>query len=152
MIEGISHITFVVHHLEKATRFFRDVFDAQEVYSSGEKTHSLSREKFFLIGDTWIAIMEGNSLSERTYNHVAFKVSEKDFDTYVQRIEKLGLDIRKERSRIYGEGESIYFYDYDNHLFEIHTGTLRSRLQAYKKNRSQTGESMSEKAPIFQGV
>lgn len=74
--------------------------------------------------------MKGDSLSERTYNHVAYKVSEKDFETYVHRIKKLGLDIRKERSRIEGEGESIYFYDFDNHLFEIHTGTLRSRLQA----------------------
>jgi len=131
MIEGISHITFVVHDLEKASSFFQDIFDAKEVYSSGEKTHSLSREKFFLIGDTWIAIMEGDSLSERTYNHVAFKVSETDFNTYTQRIKKLGLDIRKERSRIDGEGESIYFYDYDNHLFEIHTGTLHTRLKKY---------------------
>ncbi|MBE9048528.1 FosX/FosE/FosI family fosfomycin resistance thiol transferase [Pleurocapsales cyanobacterium LEGE 10410] len=133
MIEGISHITFVVQDLEKSSRLFQEIFDANEVYSSGEKTHSLSREKFFLIGDTWIAIMEGDSLTERTYNHIAFKVSKEEFDTYVQRIKKLGLDIRKERSRIDGEGQSIYFYDYDNHLFEIHTGTLRSRLQAYKQ-------------------
>jgi len=132
MIEGISHITFIVHDLEKATRFFLDIFDAKEVYSSADKSYSLSKEKFFLIGDTWIAIMEGNGLTERTYNHIAFKVSEKDFSTYVQRIKKLSLDIRKGRPRIDGEAKSIYFYDYDNHLFEIHTGTIRSRLQAYK--------------------
>jgi len=131
MIEGISHITFIVHDLEKATRFFREIFDAKEVYSSGDKTYSLSGEKFFQIGDTWIAIMKGDSLSERTYNHVAFKVSETNFGTYVQRIKKLGLDIRKGRSRVDGEGRSIYFYDFDNHLFEIHTGTLRTRLKKY---------------------
>jgi catechol 2,3-dioxygenase-like lactoylglutathione lyase family enzyme len=39
MIEGISHITFVVHDLEKATRFFREIFDAEEVYSSGDTNH-----------------------------------------------------------------------------------------------------------------
>lgn len=132
MIEGISHITFIVHDLEKATKFFREIFDAKEVYSSGDKTYSLSREKFFLIGDTWIATMEGDSVSERTYNHVAFKVSEKDFGIYVQQIKKLGLDIKKARSRVDGEAQSIYFYDYDNHLFEIHTGTLNERLQKYK--------------------
>jgi len=131
MIEGISHITFIVHDLEKATRFFREIFDAKEVYSSGNKTYSLSAEKFFQIGDTWIAIMKGDSLSERTYNHVAFNVSESNFETYVQRIKKLGLDIRKGRSRVDGEGKSIYFYDFDNHLFEIHTGTLRTRLKKY---------------------
>ena len=133
MIEGISHITFVVHDLEKASSFFQDIFDAKEVYSSGEKTFSISKEKFFQVEDIWIAIMEGDSLSERTYNHLAFKVSEKDFDTYTKRINNLDLDILNGRSRIEGEGKSIYFYDYDNHLFEIHTGTLHSRLQAYKE-------------------
>jgi len=75
--------------------------------------------------------LKGDSLSERTYNHVAFKVSETNFEIYVQRIKKLGLDIRKGRSRVDGEGKSIYFYDFDNHLFEIHTGTLHTRLQKY---------------------
>ncbi|EIW18957.1 lactoylglutathione lyase-like lyase [Pelosinus fermentans DSM 17108] len=32
-----------------------------------------------------------------------------------------------------GEGRSLYFYDYDNHLFELHTGTLTERLKRYKK-------------------
>lgn len=132
MIQGISHITFIVHDIEKTTKFFREVFDAKEVYSSGIKMFSLSREKFFFIGDTWIAIMEGKSLKEKTYNHVAFKVLEKDFDMYVERIKKFGLDIKEARSRIEGEAQSVYFYDYDNHLFEIHTGTLNKRLQKYK--------------------
>jgi len=61
MIEGISHITFIVHDLEKATHFFREMLDAKEVYSSGEKTFSISKEKFFQVEDIWIAIMEGDS-------------------------------------------------------------------------------------------
>lgn len=35
------------------------------------------------------------------------------------------------RKRIEGEGHSIYFYDYDNNLLELHTGTLEERLEAY---------------------
>jgi hypothetical protein len=34
--------------------------------------------------------------------------------------------------RVEGEGESQYFYDFDNNLFELHTGTLAQRLQRYK--------------------
>ena len=132
MIDGISHITFIVHDLKKAATFFREIFNAKEVYSSSGKSYSLSEEKFFLIGDIWIAVMEGESLSERTYSHIAFKVSEADFSGYVSRIKKLGLDIRKPRSKVDGEAQSIYFYDYDNHLFEIHTGTIDTRLQTYK--------------------
>jgi hypothetical protein len=30
-----------------------------------------------------------------------------------------------------GEGMSLYFYDYDNNLFELHTGTLEQRLARY---------------------
>ncbi|MDQ0895012.1 hypothetical protein QFZ26_002567 [Agromyces ramosus] len=43
----------------------------------------------------------------------------------------LGLDIRPPRSRVDGEGESIYFYDHDGHLFELHAGSLRERLAVY---------------------
>lgn len=29
------------------------------------------------------------------------------------------------------EGQSLYLYDFDNHLFELHTGTLEQRLALY---------------------
>ena len=76
MIKNISHITLVVRNLETASDFFHNVFDAREVYASGEKRFSLSREKFFLVNDIWLCIMEGDPLNERTYNHIAFQISE----------------------------------------------------------------------------
>ncbi|MGC6767407.1 FosX/FosE/FosI family fosfomycin resistance hydrolase [Enterococcus sp. LJL128] len=133
MIEGLSHLTFIVKDIEKAARFFQELFDAKEVYSSGEQTFSVSKEKFFLIGELWIAVMEGESLPTRTYNHVAFKIEQDDLDDYIRKIEALGLDFKDGRSRVEGEGSSIYFYDYDNHLFELHTGTLEERLGRYQQ-------------------
>ena len=91
-----------------------------------------SPEKFFIINGLWIVIMEGDSLKENTYNHIAFKISEADFDVYLRRIKKLGVDVKPERKRVAGEGRSIYFYDFDNHLFELHTGTLAERLTTYQ--------------------
>jgi len=135
MIDGISHITFIVRDLTRATKFFEKVFNAKEVYSSGENTFSISREKFFMIGGQWIAIMEGPSLPTRTYNHIAFKIQEEDFETYESRILELGVDFKPPRPRVAGEGRSLYFYDFDNHLFEIHTGTLSQRLERYKMKR-----------------
>ena len=132
MIQGISHITFIVKDIENATRFFNSIFDAKEVYSRDEKAFSFSAEKFFLINGLWIVIMEGDSLKENTYNHIAFKISEADFDVYLRRIKKLGVDVKPERKRVAGEGRSIYFYDFDNHLFELHTGTLAERLTTYQ--------------------
>lgn len=132
-VEGVSHITLVVQDLERTARLLADVLDAKEVYSSGDNTFSIAREKFFLVGDVWIAIMEGPPVSERTYNHIAFRIPEGELDVYRQRLEKAGVEIRQGRPRIEGEGESLYFYDYDNHLFELHTGTLEQRLRAYGK-------------------
>jgi fosfomycin resistance protein FosX len=133
MIKGISHITLVVSNLEKMSNLLTTVFAAKEVYSSNEKTFSISKEKFFLINDLWIAIMEGQSLPEKTYNHVAFQISDENFDELEQRIMSLGLEVREGRKRKAGEGRSLYFFDYDNHLFELHAGTLEQRLQAYSQ-------------------
>ncbi|NJS15977.1 MAG: FosX/FosE/FosI family fosfomycin resistance thiol transferase [Nostocaceae cyanobacterium CSU_2_110] len=131
MIQGISHITFIVKDLEKMTRLLVYIFDAEEIYSSGEQTFSISQEKFFLINGLWIAIMQGDSLPEKTYNHVAFKIAEEDYELYVARVKTMDLEVKEGRNRVEGEGRSLYFYDYDNHLFELHTGTLNQRLQSY---------------------
>ncbi len=135
MIEGLSHLTFIVRDLERMSRLIETVLGGRQVYASGDETFSLSREKFFVAGGLWIAIMEGEPLATRTYNHVAFKVREQDLDDLKRRIEALGLDIRESRARVKGEGSSIYFHDWDNHLFELHTGTLETRLERYANGR-----------------
>jgi len=136
MIEGLSHVTFVVRDLDRMAALLIEVLDAKEIYASGDATFSISREKFFIVGGTWIAIMEGPALAEQTYNHVAFKIDNEDFDAFAERIRAFGLEMREDRDRVEGEGRSLYFYDYDNHLFELHTGTLEQRLERYHSQRS----------------
>jgi catechol 2,3-dioxygenase-like lactoylglutathione lyase family enzyme len=135
VIEGLSHVTFVVRDLERMTRILTGIFGAREVYVSGEETFSIAREKFFQVGDLWIAVMEGEPLPSRTYNHVAFKIEDAEFDAYEAKVKALGLEVRPPRQRVPGEGRSLYFYDDDNHLFELHTGTLVERLERYAKRR-----------------
>lgn len=65
MIKGISHITFTVRDLEKTSEMFRTVFGAEEIYSSGDDAHSVSREKFLLAGGLWIALMEGGPAGKK---------------------------------------------------------------------------------------
>lgn len=141
MIKSLSHLTFIVKDIEKMTNFLNAVFDAKEVYVSQGENFSISDEKYFVIGKTWVAVMKGEPPSERSYNHVAFKIPESEFDRYVSRIRKLGLEIKHGRKRVKGEAQSIYFYDYDNHLFELHTGTLRTRLRNYSRILSTKNES-----------
>lgn len=134
MIQGVSHLTFVVSDLERATAFWQDVFEATVVYDSGDDIHSLSRERFLLVGDLWVALMEGAPLETPTYNHIAFHIAPTDFEAYRKRVERAGARIRPSRPRMAGEGRSLYFYDDDNHLFELHTGSLAERLAAYQTN------------------
>lgn len=130
-MDGISHITFLVRDLDRMATLLCDGLGAREVYDSASRNYSLSREKFFVLGGVWLAAMEGEPPGERSYQHVAFSVSEADLPTYQARLQALGVDVRQPRARVDGEGQSLYFYDFDNHLFELHTGTLEQRLTRY---------------------
>lgn len=135
MIEALSHMTFAVKNLEKSTQFLVNIFDAKQVYASDEKAFSISAERFFLIGDIWVAIMHTDDNIGRSYNHIAFKIADDDFDMYKGRLIAHKIEMLPPRPRVDGEGRSLYFYDYDNHLFELHTGTLNQRLARYKLDK-----------------
>lgn len=133
-ILGISHITFVCQDLEKSAGMLKFVFNAKETYSSGDHTFSIAREKFFDLAGVWVCLMEGHAV-QKTYNHVAFQVRDEDLSLFEIKIRHLGLTILPGRKREKSEGNSLYFYDYDNHLFELHSGDQKTRLDFYKTGR-----------------
>ncbi len=132
-IEGISHATFVVRDLLRMAKLICEGLGGREVYDSAKQNFSLSREKFFLVGDTWIAAMQGDAPDQKSYSHLAFKVSEAALPEFERRLRHLCVEIKPPRHRVEGEGQSLYFYDFDNHLFELHTGTLAQRLLRYSE-------------------
>jgi fosfomycin resistance protein FosX len=131
-IRGLSHLTFIVRDLDRTSDLLCTGLGATEVYDSQDKQFSLSREKFFLLGGLWLAFMEGQP-SPRCYRHVAFSVNEEDLPGYETRLRALGVEVRPPRPRVDGEGASLYFYDFDDNLFELHTGTLEERLRRYAR-------------------
>ena len=135
MISGLSHITFITRHLDKMSRIIIDVLGGKEIYDSAAKNFSISHEKFFMVGDLWVVAMEGERLPSRSYNHIAFKTDEAALEKAKRAIEKLGLEVKPSRPRVEGEGHSLYFYTYDNHLIELHTGTLQERLKRYNEGK-----------------
>lgn len=132
-VEGLSHITLIVADLARTARLLADVLDARQIYSSGNRMFSTAPEMFFDVGGVWLAIMEGEPLPQRSDNHVAFKIPDAAFDAYLARVRAAGVAMREPRTRVPGEGRSIYCHDFDNHLFELHTGTLSERLERYAK-------------------
>ena len=129
-VTGLSHVTFVVGDIHRTAKLWREGLGAIEVYDSAAKNFSVSREKFFLLGGVWVAIMQGEA-TPKSYRHVAFHVPEHEIPEFKLRLAGLDVEFCTERSRVDGEGVSLYFYDYDNNLLELHSGTLEERLRAY---------------------
>jgi fosfomycin resistance protein FosX len=134
-INQLSHITLICKDIDKTGRFLKKIFGAVEYYSTKKNVYSISCEKFFKIGKLWIVIMEGESVT-KTYNHIAFQADVEKFEELREEIKNLGLNILEGRKRVAEEGDSIYFYDYDNHLFELHSGDLDKRLNYYQASDS----------------
>jgi catechol 2,3-dioxygenase-like lactoylglutathione lyase family enzyme len=119
-ISGINHLAFACENLEKSTHLFKYIFGAEEVKATSD-------EIFLKLADFWIVIIKGKPL-EKSYNHYAFQVDSNDLSDFEEKIKFLKLDILPGRDRAVGKNNSLYFYDYDNHLFELHTGDLQITL------------------------
>ena len=129
-ITGLSHVTLIVRDLERAARLWVDALGATQVYDSGQRPYSLSEERFFVLGGVWVALMKGEPVA-RCYRHVAFQADAQDIVAHERKLRELGVEIRPARPRVDGEGISLYFYDYDNNLLELHSGSLQERLARY---------------------
>ena len=129
MSSGLSHVTLMVRDLDRMRQILEAALDARLVHEGDGR--SRSREMFLTVGETWVAIIEGEGPSSPTYDHVAFRIEADEFDERLARLRDLGLEVEASRPRQPGEGRSIYFRDHDNHLIELHAGTLEERLTAY---------------------
>ena len=81
-IKGLSHITLVCADLDRMEEVLVKVLRARRVYDSGTDTFSVSEERFFIVGEAnpydeldgvWMAVMKGDPLDQRSYNHIGSK-------------------------------------------------------------------------------
>ena len=109
MISGLSHITFITRDLEVFTHIIVEVLGGEEIYDSGEKQFSLSREKFFIAGGIWIAVMEGESLPARSYNHIAFQTDDAGLENARAAIARLGLETKPRAHVLQARAKAFIF-------------------------------------------
>ena len=99
MIEGLSHIMFIVRDLDKMEDILMKVLDAKRIYNSDDRTYSLSSERFFFdVGAIWVVTMVGGPLRDKSNNHVVFKMTPDDYNDRLQRIPARGLELKEGRS------------------------------------------------------
>lgn len=128
-VSGLNHITLAVADVERSLSFYRDVL--------GCKVRALWEDGAYLeAGSLWLCLSHDNdarSCPHPGYTHIAFSVSEADYDTLSERL-MAECSIWKENK---SEGASTYFLDPDGHKLEIHLGALEARLTHYRQNPSK---------------
>ncbi|BEJ45178.1 hypothetical protein KSE1242_01660 [Staphylococcus epidermidis] len=71
-----------------------------------------------------------------SYTHVAFSIDEEDFQKWIQWLKENQVNILKGRPRDIKDKKSIYFTDPGGHKIELHTGTLKDRMEYYKSEKT----------------
>ncbi|WP_123040129.1 metallothiol transferase FosB [Cohnella candidum] len=130
-VQGLNHFCFSVADLDRSIAFYREAFGAK-LLVKGRKL------AYFDLNGLWIALNQEDIDRSRTngsYTHIAFTVSEEDFDSLRDRLEKAGAENLPGRARDERDKRSVYFRDPDGHLFEFHTGSLQDRLDYYRAEK-----------------
>ncbi len=73
--------------------------------------------------------VDDNRQPNPCYTHYAFSVSPDDFDAMSQRIIQSGAKVFKDNT---SSGDSLYFFDLDQHKLEIHVSSWQERVVAKK--------------------
>jgi len=130
MIKGINHITYSVSNIAKSIEFYRDILGA-DILVEGETS------AYFNLGGIWLALNEEKNIPRSeikySYTHIAFTISDNDFEDWYIWLKENEVNILEGRDRDIRDKKSIYFTDLDGHKLELHTGSLEDRLNYYKE-------------------
>ena len=125
-LNGIHHIALNVKDMERATDFYSDILGFKEV----TRTSNLTGLKHVELdaGNVFLALFESpdldfenaqKTMTDDGYLHFAFGADKDQFSTIVQTLKDHGVRFDGE-PRNHGGGDSVYVYDPDGHVIEIH--------------------------------
>lgn len=133
MITGINHINIAVRSIDTSFKFYKDVLGFKPLCKSEGSAYFLAGQPG-TPGCLWISLdfdRGQTRIPSLCNSHIAFSVSENDFETMSARIRSAGARVFKENS---SPGKSLYFLDPDDHKLEIHVGDWKARIAAKKEN------------------
>lgn len=120
MLKAISHIALVVNDPARTAALFHDLFGAQAVTREDEDGHL---ETFVRLAGTWIVLVGAPVKRERTGDHIAFHTTPEILEATAAKLQAMGREFITARS-----GSALYFFDYDDHVFELDTKDIDAQL------------------------
>lgn len=124
MLTGINHITLAVSDIERSFAFYHDILGFKPLCK-------WDKGAYFWVGDFWFCLnLDLNVKLDTSYTHHAFSISAENFKILTAKLVAANVKIFQKNS---SEGDSLYFFDPDNHKLEIHIGNWQSRIAAKKK-------------------
>jgi catechol 2,3-dioxygenase-like lactoylglutathione lyase family enzyme len=116
MLESISHIALVVKDPAKTAALLHDLFSAPVIERQDEEGHL---ETFLRLGGIRIVLVGAPVERTRTGDHVAFHATAEILEATATKLQAMGREFIRARS-----DRALYFFDYDNHVFELDTEDL----------------------------
>ncbi|MGH9441376.1 MAG: VOC family protein [Thermoanaerobaculia bacterium] len=122
MLGAVSHVALVVNDPARTVELFERLFAVRAVHRVDADGHD---ETFVRLGATWFVLVKAAVERQRTGDHVAFHVTSAVLRSTADRLKEMNLEF------ILARGDtSLYFFDYDNHVFELDTIGVESELNA----------------------
>ena len=121
MLESISHIALVVEDPARTAALFHDLFGARVVERRDEEGHL---ETFVRLGGVQIVLVGAPVQRARTGDHIAFHTTPEALEATAGKLQTMGREFMRARSN-----RALYFFDYDDHLFELDTEDIEEDHQ-----------------------
>ena len=128
MLESISHIALVVKEPAKTAALFRDLFGSQVVERKDEEGHL---ETFVRLGGIWLVLVGAPVERARTGDHIAFRATPEIIEATAAKLQAMGREFIRARS-----DKALYFFDYDDHVFELDAEDIDMELGGEKASNA----------------
>ncbi len=116
MLEAIGHIALVVKDPARTAALFHNLFGARSIERQDDEGHL---ETFVKLGGVWIVLVGAPVQRARTGDHIAFRATREILEATVVKLQTMGREFIRARSNT-----ALYFFDYDDHMFELDTEDL----------------------------
>ena len=120
MLESLSHIALVVKDPARTAALFHELFSARVIERKDEEGHL---ETFVRLGGHWLVLVGAPVERTRTGDHIAFRTTAEILEATAAKLQAMGREFIRARSNT-----ALYFFDYDDHVFELDTEDLDREL------------------------